>query len=824
MSDINKMATIESIKFYPKKSICFENEKDAEVYIAQDIDTSGKCKQYAGITYEILSELAKKDNHIYELVKTDRPRFSYFDLDGPWIKVKSEVERLMKLNPSLSQDQVVASHVQQWVEDFKAENDPLLGPEMKDLVFIHSSTPKKVSMHIVDPSIYFGDYESCRRYHLKFIEHIEKDNLMTIMVDKNVYDRDRFIRLVNQSKRLPGSQVLQIDNGIPVEDTFITYMTEKKVSIATQPKVPIGWGRQKLKPVEVVEQVDKIPDIYENEELAMVISKLSTKRWQDRDSWLNMVWCLTAIGVSNEQIHELSESNSPENYTDDGCTGAIMCYSPERSPFTMSTLHAWAYQDSGFESQRHFLKKSIPLPAKKDRKKYIDLTSTLHNKKLNMDITQFVYTHGDAVNQSVSYIQTANPFFLVCVNDNETYSVSNKLPKCIPKFILNFPVPDGCKPEYNKLSLDKLMEDEPLHFPLYNKMVFKPNDVNLQKYEKNTWGGFQAEFVDEVDMDKLKPILRHIKEVWADNDEHNAKYILSWIAQIIREPTVPTDKVIVLFGEQGCGKTLICSFLINFLFGRELSMSTTGLDPFTGRFNAAIQGKLFANSNELQCIGENNFAGSFDKMKSLVTERLIQIERKGMEPQQIDNFINFLFTTNNAHTLKIEHGDRRYACFTASNCHNGDNDYFTELVDSFNQDTANHFYTYLFNLEKEERVPLNIIPDTELRRSMIDSSKTPVVKFLETFDDSIFNDLTPEEVYDLSVEDKKLSLTNFYSMYVQWASNSGEKILSSRVVIKMVPSTRIKTKGQGRFTITEKIGFPLKEVTSTKVLRFFQFF
>ena len=86
--------------------------------------------------------------------------------------------------------------------------------------------------------------------------------------------------------------------------------------------------------------------------------------------------------------------------------------------------------------------------------------------------------------------------------------------------------------------------------------------------------------------------------------------------------------------------------------------------------------------NELSVVDGNNLNASFDKMKSLVTDRHVQIEKKGLEHwhMKTENFIDFIMTTNHKHTVKIERDDRRYACFEVSEKYKQDTDCFADYI------------------------------------------------------------------------------------------------------------------------------------------------
>ena len=202
------------------------------------------------------------------------------------------------------------------------------------------------------------------------------------------------------------------------------------------------------------------------------------------------------------------------------------------------------------------------------------------------------------------------------------------------------------------IPLQKFMEEHLNLMSCFNKVVFKPNDVALQPREFNTWGGFQAKLVTNIDMDKVNPWLGHIRDVWANGDEHTYRYIMSWFKQGFTSPETPCGVALLIRGDQGAGKTMVADFVADHVYGRTLSLTTTGLDSILARFNKCIMSRVFINVNELCTINES-FHVAFDKLKPLITDKTLQIEPKFGEHLQIQNCANFLLSTNHTFTVKF---------------------------------------------------------------------------------------------------------------------------------------------------------------------------
>ena len=168
-------------------------------------------------------------------------------------------------------------------------------------------------------------------------------------------------------------------------------------------------------------------------------------------------------------------------------------------------------------------------------------------------------------------------------------------------------------------------------------------------------------------------------------------------------------------------------------------------------------------------------------MKSLITDSVIQIEKKGMEHIMIDNHSNFIMTTNHRHTIKVEGDDRRYACFEVSDKYKQDTDYFANFMEVLDNDEAgNHIFTYFKDYPVEEMVNVRKIPMTDIKREMLESSKNTVQRFVENMDeeyDSMF-------LYDWIGKDgeRAISCAHFYEKYKEWCGINGEKSWSSKAV------------------------------------------
>ena len=239
------------------------------------------------------------------------------------------------------------------------------------------------------------------------------------------------------------------------------------------------------------------------------------------------------------------------------------------------------------------------------------------------------------------------------------------------------------------------------------------------------------------------------------------------------------------------GKGIIINdFLIPFVFGTQYSMSVAGLDTITSRFNQIYMNRLLINCDELSTL-DGSFHQSFDILKKRITDKTAKIEIKGGRSFIYPDYCNYIMCTNNDFTIKIEQGDSRYFILECSPVYKGNFAYFKELSNSFTQDTANHFITYISRLNTGLTDVRNI-PMTSLKRSMMIMSLQSPLRFLldivnnsTTIRASNIIDFQNPDQGDLCIDELPRDMShywicskNLYNMYQEWCDINNERKLS----------------------------------------------
>ena len=320
------------------------------------------------------------------------------------------------------------------------------------------------------------------------------------------------------------------------------------------------------------------------------------------------------------------------------------------------------------------------------------------------------------------------------------------------------------------------------HLKTYNKLTFDPS-LKHDRREFNLWTGFQAKLLDieEVRESKCKLILDAIHDIWAGGDDSRYKYVLSWFHNMFKYPEKKNKVVLILNSDdKQVGKGIIINhFLIPYVFGHRCSMTTVGLDTVLSKFNEILMNKLFINCEELA--STSGFNDKFDRFKSQITEPIINIEIKGGKIFPYPDLTNYIGCTNHRTSIKVEKGDARFCILECDSCHKNDFVYFDKLAETFNDETANNFFSYIYYME--DLPELRHIPKTDLRTEMIKNSVSAPIRFLIDIEELLEEKLAKDDFeftdwqYEI-LKENQIRGSNFYSTYRKYCDTNNERMLS----------------------------------------------
>ncbi|MGP5713291.1 primase-helicase family protein [Vreelandella alkaliphila] len=184
--------------------------------------------------------------------------------------------------------------------------------------------------------------------------------------------------------------------------------------------------------------------------------------------------------------------------------------------------------------------------------------------------------------------------------------------------------------------------------------TFLPNGPRMSDGDLNLWQPPALKpSGNKVNRSQVSLFLEFL-ERWFPNDmERN--YFGRWLAHAVRKPEERIIATPVLRSDHGVGKGFLVETLLSNLIGKQ-SVAVCGLRDVVGDFNDIVQGKTLLLIDEVY----KSKKSTTDALKSFQGNSTILLKRKHKSTVTIDNYINFIVTSNSHVPLILEKGDRRF--------------------------------------------------------------------------------------------------------------------------------------------------------------------
>ena len=266
----------------------------------------------------------------------------------------------------------------------------------------------------------------------------------------------------------------------------------------------------------------------------------------------------------------------------------------------------------------------------------------------------------------------------------------------------------------------------------YDNVVCIPNWTGNNDRLFNVWIPFIADKKIKYDTNRVQPILDYMRDIICNGNIKLYKWFFSWIRQICKYPEIKTGIVPLLFSKkQRAGKGTFVNWAINSIFGRHCSY-VTNINKVCKNFNSFLQGKVFVYIDELPT-ANGEYHNIFDTFKNLITDPFLDIEKKGVDSKySVDNLLNFIASTNNKYSVKIEKDDGRWCVIPVNESKIGDTAFWNDCYKNmFTAENGVHFFNYMINIEDDDPMVVDIkeIPQTDIREDIQEMSLSPVDLF-----------------------------------------------------------------------------------------------
>jgi len=239
----------------------------------------------------------------------------------------------------------------------------------------------------------------------------------------------------------------------------------------------------------------------------------------------------------------------------------------------------------------------------------------------------------------------------------------------------------------------------------------------------NTWNGFSVDPLEG----ECGLFLDHLHKIVCGGHDDQYKWLLTWLADLVQDPSNPKGCAVVMRGGEGCGKGTFAN-TIGKLFGphhRHLIDDS----HLTSNFNSHLFDAITIFADEITWGGNKKTAG---KLKGMVTERYLVGERKGVDAIQYHNRSHLIVASNSDWVIPASFDSRRWFVLDVLDVRIRDFQYFSAIADELDNGGMEALLYFLQNIKltaerlalirsapvteglKKQRI-LNVADDTCLR-------------------------------------------------------------------------------------------------------------
>ena len=275
--------------------------------------------------------------------------------------------------------------------------------------------------------------------------------------------------------------------------------------------------------------------------------------------------------------------------------------------------------------------------------------------------------------------------------ENKDVWISKKLPQIKQDFTKYSFIDTKSKSKINPINiwLESLDRRE------VSKINFDPSDIP-EKDIFNIWKGFNINKDDckDFNIDDCNPLTNHIYNRWCNGNPLEYDYVLNYLAHILQKPWIKMGVVLCLRSKkEGSGKGLVMNKLRE-IIGNNHYFQCNNLNQITSDFNGITEGKILTNLDEAFWGKDKSKEGM---LKNIITEETKLINKKNKEAYIIDDYSNYILTTNNDCFIPAATSGRRYYPLECSNELSGiQNQEKRDIIDSIRNVPSGSFAKLLY--------------------------------------------------------------------------------------------------------------------------------
>lgn len=344
------------------------------------------------------------------------------------------------------------------------------------------------------------------------------------------------------------------------------------------------------------------------------------------------------------------------------------------------------------------------------------------------------------------FFKIEEPILYVYCNKDKIkfYDIKALNEHCCDKYVKLFI--ERKKPgEYTEISfINKWRIDEMKR--KYNKIIFNPNLNDLSNNGcYNLFKGFKLNnILLEPIRNKNSYFFKLLKHL-CNNSKLEYSYIKEWIAHIVQKPYKKTNVAIILYSKiGGIGKNAFIDGLLKLFEGYTSKIES--IDDITNRFNDNQCNKLLIYGDEINARATK----LADRLKSIITRSELVLEKKGHDSVILNDYSNWIFTTNNELAFKIEENSRRMFMVECNNERLNKEDYINYYNEINNNESIQQIFNYFLNYKVNNYdIGISPVPDTKYKKRLEFESYSATTQYIYKHIHKIYNyEISGLELYN----------------------------------------------------------------------------
>lgn len=254
------------------------------------------------------------------------------------------------------------------------------------------------------------------------------------------------------------------------------------------------------------------------------------------------------------------------------------------------------------------------------------------------------------------------------------------------------------------------------------------NSKFLNVFDKNSIP-LESECYSNEGLTAINMIIKHVNFI-CNNNKENADMLMQWLAHQVQY----TGKKIlwspIIQGIQGIGKTVF-SEILKCCLG-DVNVGIVSPTQVISDFNSWATDKCVNVLEELRIAGKSRY-DCVNALKPLITDRMIQINSKGVKQYNTYNTTNYICFTNYKDAIPIDDDDRRWFVIFSEVNHISEikeklgvepNDYFKLLFDNLKK-YAGEVRKYFLEFKISDAfMQVKTAPMTTYKEAMVNSQNS----------------------------------------------------------------------------------------------------